>query len=199
MNGSPNQADADGAMPSATPAGAGAGADVSGTVRVWDPLVRLFHWSLVGAFALAYATAEEVQQVHEIAGYTIAALLALRIVWGFVGPQHARFADFVRPPGEVLRFLADSLRLKARRHIGHNPAGGAMVLALIAAIAGICVTGYMMETLAYRDAKWLEELHEVLANGTLALIFLHVAGVLLASFEHKENLVAAMFTGRKRA
>ena len=197
MNGSPNQADADGAMPSATPAGAGA--DVSGTVRVWDPLVRLFHWSLVGAFALAYATAEEVQQVHEIAGYTIAALLALRIVWGFVGPQHARFADFVRPPGEVLRFLADSLRLKARRHLGHNPAGGAMVLALIAAIAGICVTGYMMETLAYRDARWLEELHEVLANGTLALIFLHVAGVLLASFEHKENLVTAMFTGRKRA
>lgn len=95
--------------------------------------------------------------------------------------------------------LDDSLRLKARRHIGHNPAGGAMVLALIAAIASICATGYMMETPAYRDARWLEEVHEVLANGTLALIFLHVAGVLLASFEHKENLVAAIFTGRKRA
>ena len=132
--------------------------------------------------------------------FGITGVIALAfVVWGFVGPQHARFSQFVRPPAEVLQFLADSVRLKARRHVGHNPAGGAMVLALIAAIAGICVTGYMMETLAYRDAKWLEELHEVLANGTLALIFLHVAGVLLASFEHKENLVTAMFTGRKRA
>lgn len=199
MNSPLNQAEADGAMPSAPPAGADAAPEAAGTVRVWDPLVRLFHWSLVAGFAVAYATAEEVQQVHEIAGYTIAGLLALRIVWGFVGPQHARFSQFVRPPAEVLRFLADSVRMKARRHIGHNPAGGAMVLALIAAIAGICVTGYMMDTLAYRDARWLKDVHEVLANGTLALIFLHVAGVVLASFEHKENLVAAMFTGRKRA
>ena len=102
-------------------------------------------------------------------------------------------------PGEVASFLLDSLRLKARRFIGHNPAGGAMVLALIATLGGACVTGYMMTTDAFWGIGWVEDLHEVLANGTLALVFLHLAGVLLASFEHRENLVRAMVTGRKRA
>ncbi|WP_306029268.1 cytochrome b/b6 domain-containing protein [Stappia sp. MMSF_3263] len=169
------------------------------TVRVWDPLVRLFHWSLVAGFTTAYVTADEIQRIHELAGYTIAGLLVLRILWGFVGTPHARFSDFVRPPGEVASFLLDSLRLKARRFIGHNPAGGAMVLALIATLAGACVTGYMMTTDAFWGIGWVEDLHEVLANGTLALVFLHLAGVLLASFEHRENLVRAMVTGRKRA
>lgn len=169
------------------------------TVRVWDPLVRLFHWSLVAGFTTAYVTADEIQRIHELAGYTIAGLLVLRILWGFVGTPHARFSDFVRPPGEVASFLLDSLRLKARRFIGHNPAGGAMVLALIATLGGACVTGYMMTTDAFWGIGWVEDLHEVLANGTLALVFLHLAGVLLASFEHRENLVRAMVTGRKRA
>ena len=169
------------------------------TARVWDPLVRLFHWSLVAGFTTAYVTADEIQRIHELAGYTIAGLLVLRILWGFVGTPHARFSDFVRPPGEVASFLLDSLRLKARRFIGHNPAGGAMVLALIATLGGACVTGYMMTTDAFWGIGWVEDLHEVLANGTLALVFLHLAGVLLASFEHRENLVRAMVTGRKRA
>ncbi|WP_428699479.1 cytochrome b/b6 domain-containing protein [Stappia sp.] len=168
------------------------------TVRVWDPLVRLFHWSLVAGFTVAYVTADEIQRIHELAGYTIAGLLVLRILWGFVGTPHARFSDFVRPPGEVASFLIDSIRLKARRFIGHNPAGGAMVLALIAALGGACATGYMMTTDAFWGTGWVEDLHEVLANGALALVFLHLAGVLLASFEHRENLVLSMITGRKR-
>ncbi len=169
------------------------------TVRVWDPLVRLFHWSLAAGFAIAYGTADEMQRIHEIAGYTIAGLLAFRVLWGFVGTPHARFSDFVRPPGEVASFLLDSIRLKARRFIGHNPAGGAMVLALIACLGATCVSGYMMTTDAFWGYGWVEDLHEVLANTALALVFLHLAGVLLASFEHRENLVGAMITGRKRA
>lgn len=168
------------------------------TVRVWDPLVRLFHWSLVAGFTVAYVTADEIQRIHELAGYAVAGLLVLRILWGFVGTPHARFSDFVRPPGEVASFLLDSIRLKARCFIGHNPAGGAMVLALIATLGGTCATGYMMTTDAFWGTGWVEDLHEVLANGALALVFLHLAGVLLASFEHRENLVLSMITGRKR-
>jgi cytochrome b len=174
------------------------GAMPPATVKVWDPLVRVFHWSLVSFFVIAYATGDEVEKVHIAAGYAIAALLALRVVWGFVGPCHARFSSFVRPPREVLEYLRDVVRFRAPRYLGHNPAGGAMILALIALLAATCVTGYMMTTDAYWGAKWVEEVHEAFANVTVGLIALHVLGVIVASFEHRENLVTAMVTGRKR-
>jgi cytochrome b len=177
--------------------GAG-GAKPPATVKVWDLFVRLFHWSLVGLFAVAYATGDEVERVHIAAGYAIAALLALRVVWGFVGPHHARFSNFVRPPGEVLAYLRGMFLFRAPRYLGHNPAGGAMIIALIAMLTVTCVTGYMMTTDAYWGAKWVEHVHEALANLTVALIAFHVLGVLIASFEHRENLVKAMMTGRKR-
>lgn len=169
------------------------------TVKVWDSFVRLFHWSLVGLFAFAYVTGDEIQQLHNPAGYAIAGLIALRIVWGFVGPRHARFADFVRSPRQVVRYLKDVAQFRAPRYIGHNPAGGLMVLALITLIAANCVTGYLMTTPTYWGSEVLEDLHGALANATLGLIALHVLGVLVASFEHRENLVRAMVTGRKRA
>jgi cytochrome b len=174
------------------------GASPPAEVKVWDLFVRLFHWSLVGLFVLAYATGDEIEKVHIAAGYTIAGLLALRIVWGFIGPRHARFANFVRPPGETLANLRDVVLMRARRYLGHNPAGAAMIIALIVMIAGTCTTGYMMTTSAYWGAKWVEHLHEGLANTTVGLIALHVAGVLFASFEHREILVKAMVTGWKR-
>ena len=171
----------------------------SPTVAVWDPFVRIFHWCLVGLFALAFATGDEIEWLHLVAGCSIAALVALRVIWGFVGPRHARFADFVRPPREVLAYLRDAARLRAPRHLGHNPAGGAMVVALLAMLAGIAATGFMMTTDAFWGAQWVEDLHEGLVNATLVLIGLHVAGVLFASLVHGENLVRAMITGRKRA
>jgi cytochrome b len=169
------------------------------TVKVWDPFVRIFHWSLASLFVLAYATGDEIERVHVAAGYTIAGLLAIRIVWGFVGPRHARFSSFVRPPREVLAHLRDVALLRAPRYIGHNPAGGAMILALLAALAGTCATGYMMTTDAYWGSKPVEHVHEFLANLTLGLVVAHVLGVLIASFEHRENLVASMISGHKRA
>ncbi|MDA9466288.1 cytochrome b/b6 domain-containing protein [Bradyrhizobium sp. CCBAU 53415] len=167
-------------------------------VKVWDPFVRVFHWSLAGLFLLAYATGDEMQNVHVAAGYTIAGLVALRIVWGFVGPRHARFSDFVRSPRAVLAYMRDVAMLRAPRHLGHNPAGGAMVVALIVTLIGTCTTGYMMTTGTFWGAKWVEEVHEAFANLTIGLIVVHVLGVLVASFEHRESLVKAMITGRKR-
>jgi cytochrome b len=186
-------------MSVATDAARAGGAMPPATVKVWDLFVRLFHWSLVALFAVAYATGDEVERVHIAAGYAIATLLALRIVWGFVGPRHARLRSFVRPPREVLAYLRDVLRFKAPRHLGHNPAGGVMIAALVAMLAATCVTGYMMTTDAYWGAEWVEETHEVLANATVALIALHVLGVLVTSFQHRESLVKAMVTGRKRS
>ncbi|MFN3657873.1 MAG: cytochrome b/b6 domain-containing protein [Pseudolabrys sp.] len=175
------------------------GATPPATVKVWDLFVRVFHWSLAGAFVLAYATGDEIEKVHVAAGYTIAGLIALRILWGFVGPRHARFANFVRPPREVLAYLREVALLRAPRYLGHNPAGGAMVVALIVMLAATCTTGVMMTTDAFWGAEWVEEAHETLANLTVGLVVLHVLGVLAASFEHGENLVKAMITGRKRA
>jgi cytochrome b len=169
------------------------------TVKVWDLFVRLFHWSLVTLFVIAYVTGDETERVHLAAGYAIAGLLALRIVWGFVGPRHARFTDFVRSPREAATYLRDAMLLRARRYIGHNPAGGLMIIALIVMLTGTGVTGYLMMTDAYWGSKAMEAAHELLANATIGLIALHLLGVLITSFEHRENLVKAMITGRKRS
>ncbi|WP_346910610.1 cytochrome b/b6 domain-containing protein [uncultured Roseibium sp.] len=166
-------------------------------VRVWDPLVRIFHWSLVVLFAVAWLTGDEVQKIHEPAGYAIAGLLTFRILWGLVGTRHARFTDFVYRPSTVIAYLRDAVKFRAKRYLGHNPAGGAMVLMLIAVIGGTALTGYMMTTDAYWGVEWVEEIHELLANLAIALVGLHVLGVVFASIEHGENLVRAMVTGIK--
>jgi cytochrome b len=168
------------------------------SIKVWDPFVRVFHWSLAGLFLLAYATGDEIENVHIVAGYTITGLLGLRILWGFVGPRNARFSDFVRSPRAVLAYMRDVALLGAPRYLGHNPAGGAMVVALIVALIVTCTTGYVMTTGSFWGAKWVEEIHEAFANLTVGLVVVHLLGVLVASFEHSENLVKAMITGRKR-
>lgn len=168
-------------------------------IRVWDPFVRIFHWSLVGLFALAFATGDEMEWLHLAAGYAIAALVLLRLIWGFVGSKHARFSDFVRTPRDVIDYIRSMIRWRAPRHLGHNPAGGIMIVALLAMLVGISGTGLMMTTDAFWGVQWVEDLHEALVYATLGLIALHVVGVVLSSIEHGENLVKAMITGHKRA
>lgn len=169
------------------------------TVRVWDPLVRLFHWSLVASFAVAWITGDDWKALHIWAGYAAAALIAFRLVWGLVGPRYARFTQFVRTPGSVAAYLKDLLAGREARYLGHNPAGGAMILALILSLSALCLTGWMYTTDAFWGEEWVEEAHEALANLLLVLVGLHLAGVALASLKHRENLVRAMVTGRKRA
>lgn len=171
----------------------------SGVVAVWDPLVRVFHWTLVTAFAVAWVSSEESEVIHEWSGYVIAGLVAIRVIWGFVGTRHARFSDFVRGPRETVSFLKETIALRAKRYLGHNPAAGAMVVALLVMLVVTVATGIMMTTDAWWGSEWLEELHEGAANATLILVGLHVIGVLVTSYEHGENLVRGMITGRKRA
>ncbi len=171
----------------------------SATVKVWDPFVRVFHWSLVALFGLAFLTSELSETAHIWIGYAILALVGLRIVWGFIGTRHARFSDFVVRPSAVLAYVSDALHLRARRYLGHNPAGGAMVVALVVALLAVSGTGIMMTMDRFWGVKWIEEVHEAAAFSTLALVGLHVAGVIFSSLEHRESLVRAMLTGRKRA
>ncbi len=114
------------------------------TVRVWDPLVRVFHWGLVAAFATAWLTADEMQPVHELAGYTVAGLVAFRLIWGFAGSRYARFSQFVKGPGATIAYLRTILRGNERRYLGHNPAGAAMILALLLTLSGTAFTGWLM-------------------------------------------------------
>lgn len=182
-------------------------------ISVWDPFVRLFHWLMVGAFFTAYLSEEDFLTIHIWAGYTVTGLLLLRLIWGVIGTKHARFTDFVYPPKHILQFLKETLSLKAKRYIGHNPAGGAMVVLLlvslmITALSGLILLG--VEEAQGPLAPWLsgashslgdllEELHEFFANFTVFLVFIHIAGVLVESLIHRENLTASMFSGNKRS
>ncbi|HEM46800.1 MAG TPA: cytochrome B [Alphaproteobacteria bacterium] len=175
------------------------GAATPREIEVWDPLVRAFHWSLLAAFFGALLTGDEFERLHVTLGYIVAGLVAFRLVWGVVGTRHARFSDFVYGPKTIAEHLRATMRLRARRYIGHNPAGGAMVIALLVMLAVVSLSGYMMTGGAFRNAEWLEELHEGAAYLTVGLIALHVVGVAVASLEHGEHLVRSMITGRKRA
>lgn len=203
-------------------------------IEVWDPLIRILHWLLVLAFAVAYVTEGEPEFLHVWSGYLIVAIVALRLIWGFIGPEYARFIGFVRPASEVMRYLKDLVMLRSRRYVGHSPAGGAMIVALLLSLTATAFTG--MAVLADEEnegplAHWLgqsgdssiattddarrngsshvhrdderesvwTEVHEFFANLTLVLVLAHIAGVLVASLAHRENLIRAMLTGRKRA
>ncbi|OGI49744.1 MAG: hypothetical protein A3E57_05080 [Candidatus Muproteobacteria bacterium RIFCSPHIGHO2_12_FULL_60_33] len=203
-------------------------------IKVWDPLVRLFHWSLVAAFAIAWLTGDDDSRWHELSGYVVVGLVAVRIIWGFVGTRYARFGDFVHSPAAIWGYTRDLLAGKARRYLGHNPLGGVMVVALLVALLATGLTGIVLKaaeegsgpfasvsarvagigpefiTRAVADddekdgsgkngEEFGEELHEFFTDLTLLLVGLHITGVLIGSLVHRENLIRAIFTGKKPA
>jgi cytochrome b len=201
---------------------------LQGWVRVWDPFVRIAHGVLTLGFAIAWLTEGKPAWLHEWAGYAVGATVALRVAWGFVGPREARFATFVGRPSAALTYLRRLIAFRAPRFLGHSPAGGIMVVALLASLAVTTATGVAYlgasrdrgplapllgaeaarlqaeaaargQAPASRPARWLKQVHEGAADITLLLVIAHVGGVALASLAHRENLPRAMLTGRKRA
>lgn len=185
-------------------------------IKVWDLFVRVFHWSLVIGFFTAYVAEDEAIGLHIWAGYLAFSLVLLRLLWGLVGSEHARFHDFVRGPGRVLAYLKQVVSGSAPRYLGHNPAGGAMIVALLAGVLLTTISGLLvygaenpagglgtlsaaLGIVGEAGAERLEEVHELFSNLTLALVVLHIAGVVFESLRHRENLVRAMLTGRKQA
>jgi len=172
----------------------------SGRVRVWDRAVRVLHWSLGASVALAglsLVDALGMGAAHRIAGYAALVVVLLRVVWGFAGRGHARFAQFVRGPVVTLRYLRQLLARSEPRTLGHNPLGGWMIVALLLCVAALAFTGWLYTTDMFWGSEAVEDLHRALAWTLLALVFLHVAGVIFTSWRHRENLVRAMFDGEK--
>lgn len=167
-------------------------------VKIWDPFVRLFHWSLVATISAAWLTGDEIKVLHEPLGYVAAALIALRILWGLVGTHYARFTQFIPSPLNFMRYIGDIMRGSEKRYLGHNPAGALMILALIGMIAATALTGWLQTTDAFFGNEEIEDIHGFFANTLLVLIALHLGGVIIASRRHGENLARAMLTGLKR-
>jgi cytochrome b len=196
-------------------------------IKVWDIAVRVVHWTLLVVFFVAYFSGDEEDLLHVYAGYGVLALVAFRIVWGFVGTQHARFADFVYGPAATLRYVRSLFSSKPIHYLGHNPLGGWMVIALLLSLIGTCWSGLeaygqeghgplaqheglLISSASANDEEdgetngeaegdeFWEEIHEAASNATLVLVFLHVVGVLIASAVHRENLIRSMITGYKK-
>jgi len=181
-------------------------------IKIWDPFVRLFHWVLLLAFVTAFITEDDFLNLHTLAGYIVIGLLLFRFVWGFIGSCYARFDNFVYSGKVIAAYLGDVFRFKARRYLGHNPAGGAMIILLLISLLLTTATGLAVYAagdasgplalwLAYAGEVWasrFEDAHEFFANFTVLLVVIHVGGVLVESLLHRENLIIAMLTGNKQ-
>jgi cytochrome b len=172
--------------------------DDSNSVRVWDRFVRVFHWSLVSCVLVNYFLVEDGETLHQWIGYAASALVVMRIVWGFIGSAHARFADFFPTPARLRRHWAAMRSGRPDRHDGHNPLGALMMLTLLALVLSLGVTGFMQTLDAFWGEEWLQELHEVIASALILLATLHAAAAIVMGRIERTNLVAAMVTGVKR-
>ncbi len=171
----------------------------SNRIRVWDPVIRTFHWFVALGVLAELTVLREIKTAHLYVGYAVAVVLGLRILWGLIGTRHARFVDFVPSPPRLLDYLKRLRDGSEPRYVGHNPAGAVMMLFLMALIAIMGVTGWMMGTDAFWGVEWVEGVHEATANIIIAAVVLHVIGAVVESFRHHENLPLAMVTGYKRA
>ncbi|MDD5364359.1 MAG: cytochrome b/b6 domain-containing protein [Gallionellaceae bacterium] len=166
-------------------------------ILVWDWPTRIGHWVMAIAFLIAYVTgeSEEWRLVHVWAGGTLAGVVVFRLIWGLIGSRHARFFSFIRSPRAARDYLLGLLHGNTEHHTGHNPAGGYAILALLVLGLATAATGWPV----YQDigGEWLGELHEGVVNAMLAVVLIHLAGVLVGSLAHRENLPRAMVTGYK--
>jgi cytochrome b len=164
---------------------------------VWDLPTRVFHWLLVATFAGAYLTSdgERLRDVHMLLGYSAGGLVAFRVLWGIVGTRYARFASFPLSPRAAFEYLKSMLVLAPRHYFGHNPAGSWAILAMLGLLVGTAITGWA--NAIEIGPEWLEDVHEAFANAMLAVVFVHVGGVIVSSLLHRENLPRSMVTGYK--
>jgi len=181
-------------------------------IRVWDLPVRLFHWIVVLLLVISFASGEvglEWMRVHVFSGYAVLVLVIFRILWGFAGGTHARFASFIAGPGATFRFARRLFSRQAVPQLGHNPLGGWMVMALIISLAvqvgtglfandGVSTAGPLALHVSLEASTNLSQLHRWNVKVLLVLSALHVAAVLFHLFVKKDlDILSAMFTGVK--
>lgn len=169
------------------------------TEKLWDPVVRLFHWSLVFIFFANYFFNEEGDDWHQWLGYAAVAWLVVRFVWGFFGRGAARWADFFPTPARLSTHVRALMRGEAYHRMGHSPLGGLVMILMMLCILMLGITGYMMQEIDYFWGEdWVEDLHGWIANSLLALVVVHVCAALFESYRLKENLPLSMVTGNRR-
>ena len=192
-------------------------------VKVWDIVVRVFHWSLVLFFTVAYLTGEEETQLHSWSGYVVLGLISFRIIWGVIGTRYARFWNFIYSPAHTFAYARSLFSGQVKHYLGHNPLGGWMIITLLLFIGFTSWTGLEVEAVDGKGPLALEfnliqpayahdshehedkeggefwgELHEFFADATVFLVFLHIGGVFFSSRIEGENLARAMVTGYKQ-
>ncbi len=183
--------------------------NTSTVVKVWDLPVRIFHWLLVAGFFIAYLTEDDLLTLHVWAGYLVTGLVVFRLVWGVIGNRYARFKNFVCRPAKSIQYVKDVLNARAKRYLGHNPAGAIMIVLLLVNVLITCLTGFAVYAADQSAGPFVgivsseyeeiwEEVHEFFANFTLLLVFAHILGVVVESYIHKENLVKSMWDGYKK-
>ncbi|MEW5891658.1 MAG: cytochrome b/b6 domain-containing protein [Pseudomonadota bacterium] len=167
-------------------------------VLVWDIPTRLFHWLLAAAFLGAWLTAdsERWRLIHVTLGYSVFGLIGFRLFWGLIGSRYARFRSFLFNPSETWAYLKSMLANRPAHYLGHNPAGALAIFGLLG--LGLATAGSGIAMDYELGGEWLEEFHEIAANGMLVLVLAHIAGVVLGSLQHRENLARAMVTGYKQ-
>lgn len=168
------------------------------TVKVWDPLVRLFHWGVVLGVVLNLFVLADGKTLHRWVGYSVIGLLFVRIVWGFVGTRYARFSSFFPTPHRLVPYTRAVLKGREKRQLGHNPLAAVMMFVLMGLLALTTLTGYIQTLDAYWGVKWVKQAHALFANGIMVLAGIHALAALVESWRHRENLVWSMVTGRKR-
>jgi len=170
---------------------------VAEKILVWDMPTRVFHWLLALCFAGAFLTGdtERFRDLHVLFGYTLLGLIGFRLLWGVVGSRYARFSAFTFDPSSLWTYLRSLLTAAPAHYIGHNPAGSWMIIVILALGVLTGVTGYALDN--ELGGEWLEELHEGTANAMLAVVLAHIAGVIVSSIRHRENLLQGMVTGYK--
>ena len=167
------------------------------TVLVWDWPLRLWHWSLAALVVIAWVTPNIYDGLHQFAGYAVIGLLAFRLLWGFVGTRHSRFDKIGLRLRAAPNYLRNLRRGDTGRYLGLNPAGVAMLVAMLALLVISTVSGAMQVTVRFFGVWWIEDTHAYSSHAVLVLAALHVLGTLLMSGLQRENLVRAMVTGRK--
>jgi cytochrome b len=181
--------------------------DLERKIDVWDLPTRVFHWSLLALVLVAWFTGEgegAAAAIHRYAGEATAGLIVFRVTWGFLGGEHARFADFAAGPRAIIAHLRDLFSPQPKRYLGHNPLGGLAVLLLLATVAGVVITGLFSGgeenagPFAGMFGMQLSGAHEALFRVLQALVIIHVLGVIVESVKTKDALVPAMITGSKR-
>lgn len=167
------------------------------TVNVWDRFIRVFHWSLVACVLTNFFFIDDGETLHQWLGYAASALVLARIVWGFIGPRHARFSDFFPTPTRIRRHLAGLFAGATDHHDGHNPVGALVMLTMLVVVLTLGLTGFLQTTDVFWGEEWLQELHEMLATALIAFAGLHAAAAIVMSRIERTNLIAAMITGIK--